>query len=133
MITRFLHENGGNRSMFGEDRHGRPIRARRIREVESNLGVHGHDDEYERAAKDAPPARLKPRVVEHIQNAIVEAEEHPIARDLQDLLVKHQQRQAAESREAKRVNALDRRIQRSTGTERYCALQEWSESLKKGK
>jgi hypothetical protein len=134
MITRELREHGSNRSLFGEDRYGRPYRARRVREEESNLGVRGHEDEYARAADDAPPSRLRPRVVKHVQNAIVEADKdgHPIARDLEDLLAKHQQqRQAAESREIKRYKTLGKRIQKSSGVERYVALEEWCELLKR--
>jgi hypothetical protein len=32
VTTTYLHEAGGNRSLFGEDRFGRPYRARRVRE-----------------------------------------------------------------------------------------------------
>jgi hypothetical protein len=133
-ISRYLHEHGGNRSLFGEDRNGRPRRARRVREAESNLGIVGHTDDYAKAAGDAPPARLRPRVVQHVQNAILEADNdgHPIADDLRDLLAKHQvQRQAAESRENRRLHALNQRMARGDAVEKHVALQEWCERMKK--
>jgi hypothetical protein len=133
-ISRYLHEHGGNRSLFGEDRHGRPYRARRVREAESKLGIVGHTDDYAKAASDAPPARLRPRVVQHVQNAILEADNdgHPIAAELRDLLAKHQvQREAAESRENKLVRDLNRRMAQGDAVEKHVALQEWAERLKK--
>jgi hypothetical protein len=134
MKTVYLHENGGNKSLFGEDRHGKPYRARRVREAESNLGIVAHTDQYYGAASDAPPARLRPRVVQHITNAIVEADRdgHAIADDLRDILARHQvQREAAESRENRRLHALNQRMARGDAVEKRVALQEWSERLKR--
>jgi hypothetical protein len=91
---------------------------RQVREAESGLGVRSEDNEYARSAADAPPARLRPRVVEHIENAIVEAGDHPIGRDLQRVLEKHQATVAAnESREIRHIKALGRRIRESTAEE----------------
>jgi hypothetical protein len=36
LITRVLHEHGANLSLFGEDRHGRPLRARHLHEAQEH-------------------------------------------------------------------------------------------------
>ena len=39
VIVAELHEHGGNRSLFGEDENGEPIRARRVEEDDSDVSL----------------------------------------------------------------------------------------------
>jgi hypothetical protein len=139
LIEKPVGKRSANGGLFGRDRNGRPIRARRVREVESGLGVRGDDAEYAQAAPSAPRGWRR-----HVMRAsdVARHEGHPVADRLDSLLEeypadedreqeRYSSRQAAESRQAKRVSTLARRIREGTALERRVALEEWAHSLKK--
>jgi hypothetical protein len=112
--------------LFGRDSRGRLIRARRIDE---GAGDVGHEDEYARAAPDAPPPELRPRVVAAVRSAIEEAGDHPIAQDLAELLDKHSGENGADDDgdDGEEVIHGDKMESREAG------LKEWATSLREGR
>jgi hypothetical protein len=131
-IRRELHEHGSNGGLFGLDRRGRPISARRLREM---AGDRGHEDLYAKAAPSAPVGWRR-----HVHRAIEEADEegHPAAAALRTVLDLHhedddeegERERDGEARESRQLKAWAGSLLEGTSPGHAAALRRWARNLR---